>query len=404
VSELHSPERFTLRPEEVVLPAGHPLTKLPAIGVALAAIGVIGSIALTAAGDWRQFLFSWLVAYLFFLSLALGAAYFVLIQYATQAGWSILLRRTAETVMGTLPLFAVLFLPILAGLSQLYPWTAPADNALLRAKAPYLNVPFFVLRAAIYFAVWSVIGLAWSRASRRQDATGDPAISARLRRWSGPALVALAVTQTFAAIDWILSLAPEWYSTIFGVYFFSGSLVAFLALLALAATGLPAAGLLVGIVNREHLHDVGKLLFGFTCFWAYIAFSQFLLIWYANLPEETVWFLVRLEGSWRDVSVLLALGHFVLPFFFLMPRAVKRNPLTLAVGAAWMLAMHYVDLYWQVMPALHRPLVQPSAIDVTALVAVGGCVAAVVGMQMRRAALVPLKDPRLPESLSFENA
>jgi len=403
VSELHSREQFTLRPEQVTLPAGHPLTKLPAIGASVAVLAVLASIALSTGSDWRQFLFSWLVAYLFFLSLALGAAYFVLIQYVTQAGWSIVLRRTAETIMGTLPLFAVLFIPILLGLSALYPWTTPGDDALLRAKAPYLNVPFFVIRAAIYFGVWSAIGLTWSRASHRQDTTGDPAISARLRYWSGPAMIALAVTQTFASIDWVLSLEPQWYSTIFGVYFFAGSMVSFLALLALAGAGLRWAGLLADVVSREHLHDVGKLLFGFTCFWAYIGFSQFFLIWYANLPEETVWFLERLEGSWRGVSILLAVGHFLIPFFYFMPRAVKRNAGALAVGAAWMLIMHYVDLYWQVMPVLHRTGARPCLMDLTALLAVGGCVAAVVGTTVRRAALVPLKDPRLPESLSFEN-
>jgi hypothetical protein len=403
VSELASREQFTLRPEQVTVPAGHVLTRLPAIGVGVAVLALLVSIVLASAGDRRQFLFSWLVAYVFFLSLALGAAYFVLIQYVTQAGWSVVLRRTAENVMGTLPLFAVLFIPILLGLSDLYAWTAPGDDPLLRAQAPYLNVPFFLVRAAIYIGVWSTLGLVWSRASRRQDTSGDPAISARLRRWSGPALMALAVTQTFAAIDWVLSLQPHWYSTIFGVYFFAGSLVSFLALLALAAAGWSGTALLGSVVTREHLHDTGKLLFGFTCFWAYIAFSQFFLIWYANLPEETVWFRARLEGTWHGVSVLLAVGHFLIPFFFFMPRAVKRNGRALAVGAAWMLVMHYIDIYWQVMPPLHPAGPQPSLMDLTALLAVGGSVVAAAGMAVRRSALVPLKDPRLPESLSFEN-
>ena len=163
------------------------------------------------------------------------------------------------------------------------------------------------------------------------------------------------------------------------------------------------AGLLDTVISAEHLHDIGKLLFAFTVFWAYIAFSQFFLVWYANLPEETIWYRARMEGSWMTVSLFLMAGHFVAPFFYLMGRAVKRRGATLAVGGAWLLAMHFVDLYWQVMPTLHPEGFRPSALDVAALVAVGGCFVAAAGWLMRRQALVPLRDPRLAESLAFEN-
>jgi hypothetical protein len=302
---------------------------------------------------------------------------------------------------------AVLFLPLLLGLRDLYSWAVPGaaeHDALLRWKAPYLNVPFFLIRAAVYFAVWSFMALLYYRGSRGQDVTGDPAVSARLRRLAGPAIIVLAVTQTFASIDWIMSLTPHWYSTMFGVYFFAGSFVGFIALLSILAAAMRQAGLLESVISAEHLHDMGKLLFAFTSFWAYIAFSQFFLIWYANLPEETIWYRARLEGSWEGVSILLMAGHFGVPFFYLMGRDVKRRGWTLAVGGVWLLAMHFVDLYWQVMPTLHPDGVRPSPLDAAAFIAVGGCFVAAAGWLMRRQALVPLRDPRLAESLAFENA
>jgi hypothetical protein len=200
-----------------------------------------------------------------------------------------------------------------------------------------------------------------------------------------------------------MSLTPHWYSTMFGVYFFAGSFVGFIALLSVVAVGVREARLLDTVISPEHLHDVGKLLFAFTCFWAYIAFCQFFLMWYANLPEETVWYKARLEGSWKTVSVFLMAGHFVAPFFYLMGRTVKRKGATLAAGGAWLLAMHFLDLYWQVMPSLHPDGLHVSALDVAAFLAVGGCFVAAAGWLMRRQALVPLRDPRLAESLAFEN-
>ena len=228
-------------------------------------------------------------------------------------------------------------------------------------------------------------------------------MSARLRRLAGPAIIVLALTQTFASIDWIVSLTPHWYSTMFGVYFFAGSFVGFIALLSVVVVAMRGAGLLDTVISAEHLQDIGKFLFAFTAFWAYIAFSQFFLMWYGNLPEETIWYKARIEGSWMPVSLLLMAGHFVAPFFYLMGRTVKRNGATLAVGGAWVLAMHFVDLYWQVMPTLHPEGLRPSVLDVAALLAVGGCFVAAAGWLMRRQALVPLRDPRLAESLAFEN-
>jgi hypothetical protein len=399
-------DRVALRPEQATIPPGHSWNRLPMIGAVCAVLGVVACAILGAANP-KQFFFSWLVSFLFFLSLALGALFFVLIQYAAQGGWGIVLRRIGETIFATMPVMAALFLPLLLGLRDLYEWAAPGaaeHDALLRWKAPYLNVQFFLIRAALYFGIWSFIAHLYYRGSRGQDMTGDPRVSARLRRVAGPAIIVLALTQTFASVDWIMSLTPHWYSTIFGVYFFAGSFVGFIALLSVVVVAMRGAGLLDTVISAEHLHDIGKFLFAFTAFWAYIAFSQFFLIWYANLPEETIWFKARLEGSWKMVSILLMVGHFGAPFLYLMGRAVKRRGWTLAVGGGWLLVMHFVDLYWQVMPTLHPEGVRPSALDVAALVAIGGCFVAAAGWFLRRQALVPLRDPRLAESLAFENA
>jgi hypothetical protein len=402
----HDGGHFSLRPEQATIPPGHSWNRIPAIGAGVALLGIVGCVIL-GLGNPKQFFFSWLVAFLFCMSLALGALFFVLIQYAAQGGWGIVLRRIGETTFATIPVMALLFVPVLFGLHDLYEWThheVVEQDLLLHWKEPYLNQPFFLIRAFLFFGLWSFMAIVYYRGSRGQDSTGDPAVSARLRKFAGPGIIVLALTQTFASIDWIMSLTPHWYSTMFGVYFFAGSFIGFIALLSVVAVGMRSAKLLDAVITAEHMQDIGKLLFAFTVFWSYIAFSQFFLIWYANIPEETIWYKARLEGSWSTVSVLLMAGHFAAPFFYLMGRAVKRRNATLALGGVWLLVMHFVDLHWQVMPVLHPEGFSPHLLDVTAVLAVGGSFVAAGSWLMRRSALVPLRDPRLPESLAFENA
>ena len=399
-------DHVALAPERVTIPPGHSWNRLPLIAGAFALLGAVAC-AILGAGNPKQFFFSWLASFLFFLSLALGGLFFVLIQYAAQGGWGVVLRRIGETIFATLPVMAALFVPLLFGLHDLYEWShadAVEHDPLLAWKAPYLNVQFFLIRAALFFGLWSFIAIVYYRGSRSQDATGDHKVSARLRKFAGPAIIVLALTQTFASIDWIMSLTPHWYSTMFGVYFFAGSWVGFIALLSVVVPAMRGAGLLDTVITPEHLHDIGKFLFAFTAFWAYISFSQFFLMWYGNLPEETIWYKARMEGSWLTVSVVLLFGHFVAPFFYLMGRDVKRRGSTLALGGAWLLVMHFVDLYWQIMPTLHPEGIRPSILDVAAFLAIGGCFVAAASWLMRRQALVPVRDPRLAESLAFENA
>jgi hypothetical protein len=398
----HAPAA-TVRPEQVTLPAGHLLARLPVIGAGIAGVGLVLALALRGSNP-RGFAFAWLNAYLFGLTLALGSLFFILIQHATQAGWSVAVRRIAEAVAGSMPVFALLFLPVLLGMGDLFPWARPeaAAEPLMKWKAPYLNTQFFLVRAVVYFVVWSGLAICYARASRSQDqGTAGTAPSFAMRRFAPPAILLLAITQTFASIDWAMSLSPTWYSTVFGVYFFAGSFVGFFGLLALLAIPLER-GPLHGILTIEHLHDVGKHLFAFTCFWAYIGFCQFFLIWYGNIPEETAFYQARLHGGWRGVSALLAVGHFIVPFFYLMGRTVKRKPGLLALGAVWVLLMHLLDIAWIVLPGSHPEGLRIGLVEIAAYLAVIGAFLAAVGWNLRRQALVPVGDPRLRESLAFE--
>ncbi len=382
------------------------------------AAGIVGIVALAASyflgqgdghddGHGGQLAFSYLTAFVYWLTIALGGLFFVLLHYLARSGWSVVVRRLAEHVMATLPLFVLLFIPVVLGMHSLYHWTHPEEVArdpLLQHKAIYLNTGFFLGRAGIYFFVWCVLAIYFWRQSARQDRDGEQSITKRLQTLSAPAMVAFGVTLTFAAFDWLMSLEPHWFSTIFGVYVFAGCVVSIFALLILLVLRLKAAGALVKTVTWEHFHDMGKLLFGFVVFWAYIGFSQFMLIWYANIPEETFWFELRwADPGWRSASIFLAVGHFVVPFFFLISQPVKRNGVTMTIGAVWMLFMHYVDIYWLVMPTLHHEAFHLSLLDFTCWLGVGGLFLAALGTLMQRGSLVPVRDPRLAESLAFEN-
>ena len=378
---------------------------LLATGVAGFASALI--LASQTKDGWARFYPSYLVSFIFFLSLALGALFFVLVQHATRAGWSVAVRRLAEGVAPNLFMpMAFLVLPILFGLRFLYPWTdaaAVASDHLLHAKAPWLNVPFFVSRAAVYFAVWSVFSIWFHRTSTSQDATGDPRLTTRMETTSTVALILFAFTVTFFAFDFLMSLTPHWYSTIFGVYFFAGCVLGYFALMVVLANLVQRAGRLRHAITTEHFHDMGKLVFAFTVFWAYIAFSQYMLMWYANLPEETFWYAARQAGSWSWWSLVLLFGHFVVPFLALLSRHAKRRRRLLLTGAVWMLAMQWADIYWLVMPNRSPGVIPFSSMDVALFLGVGGLFFAAVTRRLGAHALIALKDPRLTESLGLEN-
>ncbi|MEE8587096.1 MAG: quinol:cytochrome C oxidoreductase, partial [Acidobacteriota bacterium] len=340
----------------------------------------------------------------YFFSIGLGALFFVLANTACRAGWSAAVRRLAEHIAVTLPAVGILFAPLLIwGVHDLYPWThseAVAQDPLLQHKSPNLNLPFVYIRAIFYLLCWTFIAWWFRRESLRQDESGDPGITRKLQACSPLSLIVFSFTLTFAAFDWIMSLDPHWYSTIFGVYFFAGCFLSGMAFMVLIFLRLHSGGLLTQVVTYEHFHDLGKLIFGFVVFWAYIGFSQFMLIWYSSIPEETLWFAHRWEHGWMPVSIFLVAGHFGLPFFFLLSSAVKRKRATLTLVCSWLLLVHYLDLYWLVMP--NRGGFHPHYLDLLCLLGLGGVFLGVLGWAMRPN-LVAIRDPRLPESLSYEN-
>lgn len=279
----------------------------------------------------------------------------------------------------------------------------------LALKLPYLNRPFFLVRAVIYFAIWAWLALRLFRLSTLQDSTRDPKMTVAAQRFAPGATFLFGLSLTFAAFDWLMSLDPMWYSTIFGVWVFAGSVVAIHAVLILVTLAFRRQGLIGEAVNVEHYHDLGKLLFGFTVFWAYISFSQFFLIWYAGIPEETRFYHLRWgEGPWRAVGYGIVFLHFVVPFALLLSRNTKRKLPVLGFAAALLLVMHLVEVYWAVMPNF-RPLVLSTDhlevhwLDVACLLGVGGVYLALVFWQMTRHPLIPVGDPRLERSLRFEN-
>lgn len=364
---------------------------------------------LLGRGEPARWLTAYLVAFVFVLTLALGGLFFTLMIHTSRAAWGVVVRRLAEAAGATLPVFVVLFLPIALGAGHLYPWIDAAHGhggahaALIAHKSPYLNLPFFLVRAAVCLLVWAALGWWFWRRSTAQDAAPDTAQAGRLRAMSHVGLILFAITITVASFDWVMSLTPTWYSTMYGVHFFAGIAVAGLAFPVILALLLERRGAFDGLLTDEHLHDLGKLLFAFVVFWAYIAFSQFLLMWYANLPEETAWYDVRLSGGWRTATLALAIGHFVLPFFFLLSRGVKRRRVTLLVGAAWMLLLHLLDVVWLIVPSVpevHGGWLLPV---VLCTIGIGALVRGVLFAVLERAATVPTGDPRLAESLVIES-
>ena len=389
---------------------GSPRIGSARLGVGLAAAGAgIGVATLLITGDGARLAWSYLVAYMFALSVSLGALFFVLLHHLTGARWSTSIRRLAEVLMMNLWPLAVLFLPILYWMPSLFEWAGPIEAAgnpeLLAHKAAYLNPTAFTARAILYFAVWLGLATLMWRRSLEQDAAGRPESAASMRRWSAPGMILLGLTLTFASFDWLMSLDPYWFSTIFGVYYFSGAAVAIMAALILTAAAAGARGPMRPMITTEHFHDLGKLLFGFVIFWAYIAYSQMMLVWMANLPEETIWYHHRWQpGSWRAFGWFLLAGHFVLPFLVLLPRTVKRARVALALAAAWLLAFHYADLYWLAMPALDPGAVpfHPAA-DLGSAAALGLIFVGLTILRLSRRSPVPLRDPYLAESLTYRN-
>ena len=367
-------------------------------------VGIAAGI-LTLAGIFLvspfQFYRSYLWSYVFYIGVTLGCLTWLMLQYLTGGAWGVVIRRPAEAASRTLPLLALLFVPVVIGIPNLYEWSHAnivAGDPILQHKQIYLNVPFFLIRAALYLCGWNFLAWYFNRWSARED-QGSPVAHRKMAAVAGPAILFWGFSVTFMAVDWILSLNPHWFSTMFGLLFIAGqglSGMAFLiALLVLLSYRRPMSE----VLTPRHLHDLGKLLLCMVMVWAYFTFSQFLIIWTGNLPDEITWYLPRLTGGWWWLSLLLVVGHFALPFALLLSRDLKRNFKLLAGIAIVILFMRYVDIYWQIAPDFSKGKFTLSWMDITTPVALGGIWLWYFLAQLEKSPLLPLGEPHLEEAL-----
>jgi len=377
-------------------------TKLDGLSRRAMGVGLVGLLLafLAAVRDPEHFWPSYLFGYLFWLGLSIGSAAVVMVHHVTGGRWGFVVRRLLEAGARTIVLMAVLFVPLIVGLPHLYEWThaeVVAADEVLRHKSRYLNIPFFSLRAVVYFVVWIALAHLVTTWSYAQDRTGEPIFSRRLRALSGPGLVLYGGTVTFAAVDWVMSLEPHWYSTIYGIMFILGQVLTAFAAAILCAAWLARSRPLSEVATSDAFHDLGNLLLAFVMLWAYVAFSQFLIIWSGNLPEEIPWYMRRTRGRWGEVAGLLIVFHFAVPFLLLLSRAVKRNVRALAAVAGMILAMRVVDLYWIVVPAFAEKGIGAHWSSVATFVGIGGVWIALWAREVTRHELIPLGDPGLWE-------
>ena len=376
------------------------------VGLVICAIGFLV--------DRDHFFRSWLIAFLLFLGIALGSMALMMIQHLSGGTWGVF-RRIFEASSRTIPLLFVLFLPALFGIGTLFTWSHPEHvqtDEILQHKALYLNVPFFIGRAIFYFAVWA--GLAWilNRLSARQD-TGDLSVNMSIQRWSGAGLVLYALTVTFAGIDWIMSINPHWYSTLFGFLMMGGQGLAALAFTIVISTFLVKRQPMATLLRPHHFHDLGKLTLAFVMLWAYFNFSQFLLTYAANLIEEIPYMTTRTSHGWQYLAVFLLVFHFAVPFLLLLSRQTKRTPERIVIIAAWMLFVRYADLFMMVSPEfassgenLHMLTGEHEShffihwLDLAAPLAIGGLWLWMFFTQLRQRPMLAIGDPYLRESLA----
>ncbi|SMP70291.1 quinol:cytochrome c oxidoreductase quinone-binding subunit 2 [Neorhodopirellula lusitana] len=386
------------------------------IGGLIALVG--GAFLGTTSLGGRFGMSAYLTAYMYALTIALGSLFFVLIQHLSRAGWSVVVRRIAELMMMMVIPLAVLFLPIgyAAYSGSLYSWSDPGYQAehgvpavVWAEKLRWLNADWFAIRAVIYLSVWCTTAWWYFSKSQQQDQTGEITLTERMQARSGPCVILFAFCTSFAAFDWVMSLAPMWFSTMFGVYIFTGSILSAHCAVALLSFVLQKQGAMRDEVTVEHYHDLGKLIFGFICFWGYISFSQYMLIWYGNIPEETHWYATRYPGfseAWGPISIGLMVLHWGVPFAGIMSRHVRRRPWAVAFWSAYILVLHFVDLYWAIMPEAGVEGFGAMVGLASALLCAVGMIALMLGLVLILASgskLIPVRDPRLGESLAFEN-
>jgi hypothetical protein len=373
-------------------------------------VGAVAFVALVlcvvgAAVEPIQFSFSWLFAFAFFFTLCAGCFLWTIIHHAVDAEWSVVVRRQLENISSLFAALALLFIPVLLLRHQLYDWMSipPGQDPVLDLKRGYLNWGFFLVRAILIFGFFIIASQLLRRFSIRQDKDGNPQFTIRMRQVSFTSLPLFAIGLTYGACDWFMSLNYKWFSTMWGVYIFAGAAGSSMSLLVLVITALRRAGYLQEIITSEHYHIMGKWMLAFCIFWAYIGFGQYMLIWYANIPEETQYFLARNTESWWLLSTFLVFGRFFGPFAILLLRSIKKHPNQLCWVSAWMLCMQMLDMYIIILPALHGTGVHLSIWDFIAVIAIGATLAFIFLRIVARPSLFPVRDPRLIESLKLVN-
>ena len=383
------------------------LARLQQRGLMLAVVGLVAG-AIGAFIDREQFFQSWLIGFLFCLGMTLGCLGLLMLQHLSGGQWGMVGRRVFEAAARTLPLLALFFIPVLFALPTLFMWARPdvvANDVVLTKKAPYLNATFFMVRAVGYFAFWIGCGwllTKWSAAQDRGEESTDAAGMVRFRTLSAPALLFLVLSITFASTDWVMSLDPHWYSTIFGLLTVAAYGLSALALTIAVLATVGPQGALEGHLTPRHFHDLGKLLLAFTMLWAYLSFSQFLIIWSGNLPEEIPWYIERMRGGWGVIALALVLGHFVLPFLLLLSRDLKRNSKWLARVAIFIILMRLVDIIWLVAPVFAHHGFPIHWMDVAVPLGLAGAWLFLFAQHLRNHPLMPLNDPYLKEAFSHD--
>jgi hypothetical protein len=377
--------------------------KLLNIGLICVGIGLIGIIVGFITDSARVF-FNLIVVTTWLASIGIGSLFFIAIEYLTGAVWSVPFRRVAEISASILWVLPILIIPTVINIHSLYHWThteAVQEDELLKNKAPYLNQTFFIVRIIVTLCLWYLFYTLFTKFSRKQDTNPDQSYTRINTIVSAVFMPIFAITLTFFAIDWLMSLEPHWYSTIFGVYYFAGTFLAALGVFTFASIMLNERGYLVDGLTQEHYYSMGALLFAFTNFWAYIAFSQFMLIWYANLPEETFWFINRGIGSWMYMSIGIIFVKFIVPYILLLPQPAKMDPKRLKVAALWILFAHYYDLFWIVMPTFSKSGVVFSWYEASAIALAVGLLVITFYLFAGKTNLVPIGDPKLKRGIEF---
>ncbi|NOG99141.1 MAG: quinol:cytochrome C oxidoreductase [Ignavibacteriae bacterium] len=369
----------------------------------LLAVGLI-LVVLAYFVDHTRSAFNNLILLMFLTSIGVGSLFLVAMEYLGGAVWSTPFRRITEFFAAVILVIPLAAIPIYFNLHDLFHWThaeAVAEDKILAGKSSYLNETFFIIRIVFFIAVWFLFYFLIIKNSKKQDSSGDPKLTTRNIKLSAVFIPIFGLTITFASIDWVMSLEPHWFSTIFGVYFFSGTILAALAFTTFIVVYMNEKGLLIKGIKKDHYYSLGAYLFAFINFWAYIAFSQYMLIWYANLPEETFWFLQRWEGGWMYISIALIIIHFVVPYFGLLSQPSKMNPKRLMFMSIWILFAHIIDLYWLIMPTYSKDSVPLGWIELAFPILAIGAVITVFSIKAKKENHVPIGDPKLKRGLDF---